>query len=423
MKTTNKVTRAQDSHTFARTVPMSTKEHYRMVRPALALLALLLHRAEADHECGALTKGHPEHQLVFNVDDNHITLDGRLEESEWHSAEQTKHFVDIQGGDMAKPRFKTWAKMLWSDKYLYIGAYLEEPDIWANISETCHCVSNSTDQVIFHDNDFEVFVDPGATTHNYKEFEINSKNATWDLLLNKPYGDNGYENSSRVFGKAGFDMLNFDMKNAVYTNKKRNYWTVELALPIEGLLVGQGSYANPPGEGIFWRINFSRVEWHVKRVGNQYIKTNLTEDNWVWSPQGEIQMHLPERWGIIQFTKKRKANAKLEPYREWPIRQAAMAVYYAQHAFKEKHKYFASKPSQLDPFFSNLTYPGHLPRNFTKVCIDSHDLSITPNGFNATVSRGGYTAYIREDRFLQVHKNNHKGLRKVHYPNLGLNQY
>ena len=21
------------------------------------------------------------------------------------------------------------------------------------------------------------------------------------------------------------------------------------------------------------------------------------EDNWVWSPQGEIAMHLPERWG------------------------------------------------------------------------------------------------------------------------------
>ena len=26
------------------------------------------------------------------------------------------------------------------------------------------------------------------------------------------------------------------------------------------------------------------------------------EDNWVWSPQGEIAMHLPERWGFLQFS-------------------------------------------------------------------------------------------------------------------------
>jgi hypothetical protein len=28
----------------------------------------------------------------------------------------------------------------------------------------------------------------------------------------------------------------------------------------------------------------------------------LREDNWVWSPQYSINMHLPERWGFIQFS-------------------------------------------------------------------------------------------------------------------------
>jgi hypothetical protein len=41
-------------------------------------------------------------------------------------------------------------------------------------------------EIIYHDNDFEVFVDSDGSTHNYKEFEINANNATWDLLLNKP---------------------------------------------------------------------------------------------------------------------------------------------------------------------------------------------------------------------------------------------
>ena len=34
------------------------------------------------------------------------------------------------------------------------------------------------------------------------------------------------------------------------------------------------------------------------QVGDAFWKdpSHPTEDNWVWSPQGEIQMHLPERW-------------------------------------------------------------------------------------------------------------------------------
>ena len=34
------------------------------------------------------------------------------------------------------------------------------------------------------------------------------------------------------------------------------------------------------------------------KVGDAYWKdpAHPAEDNWVWSPQGEIQMHLPERY-------------------------------------------------------------------------------------------------------------------------------
>ena len=41
-------------------------------------------------------------------------------------------FPDIQGPLFPKPRFLTLAKMRWDDYYLYIGAYLEETDVWAN---------------------------------------------------------------------------------------------------------------------------------------------------------------------------------------------------------------------------------------------------------------------------------------------------
>ena len=104
------------------------------------------------------------------------------------------------------PRLRTRMKIRWDDDWLYVGAFLQETQIWANISETCHCINEDQDQVIFHDNDFEIFIDVDGSNHNYKEFEVNAANATWIILLNKPYGDGGFENSSRVMGSDGFDM-------------------------------------------------------------------------------------------------------------------------------------------------------------------------------------------------------------------------
>ena len=58
-----------------------------------------------------------------------------------------------------------------------------------------------------------------------------------------------------------------------------------------------------------WRINFSRVQWQLDVVDGEYKKrinpdTNkpFPEDNWVWSPQGVINMHRPETWGFLQFS-------------------------------------------------------------------------------------------------------------------------
>ena len=58
---------------------------------------------------------------------------------------------------------------------------------------------------MFADNDFEVFISPDGSNHFYKEFEMNARGATWNLVLNKPYSDGGYENSTRAFGSRGWD--------------------------------------------------------------------------------------------------------------------------------------------------------------------------------------------------------------------------
>ena len=61
---------------------------------------------------------------------------------------------------------------------------------------------------------------------------------------------------------------------------------------------------SPPKPGETWRINFSRVQWRHEVVDGKYHKVPKTpEDNWVWAPQGAINMHIPEMWGYVTFVK------------------------------------------------------------------------------------------------------------------------
>ena len=69
-----------------------------------------------------------------------------------------------------------------------------------------------------------------------------------------------------------------------------------------GVLAPAAHMPTPPNDGDVWRINFSRVQWRHRIVNGRYEKVpNTAEDNWVWSPQGVVNMHLPEHWGFVEF--------------------------------------------------------------------------------------------------------------------------
>ena len=219
-----------------------------------------------------------------------IRIDGQLDDAAWRDAPWTTDFVDIQGAGHPVPRFRTRAKMLWDDRYFYVAAELAEPHVWATL--TAH------DSVIFHDNDFEVFLNPSGDTLNYFEFEINALNTSWDLFLNKPYRHGGKpDNSWEIPG----------LLTAVHVDGTLNDprdrdrgWTVEIAFPWTAF--ASRAPVERPSAGDHWRVNFSRVEWLTDIVDGKYGKVpGKPEDNWVWSPQGLIDMHVPEHWGYVHF--------------------------------------------------------------------------------------------------------------------------
>lgn len=294
-----------------------------------------------------------------------IQVDGKVDERAWEAAPWTDLFVDIEGDRKPRPRFETRAKMLWDDEYFYIAATLEDPHVWATLTEH--------DSVIFHDNDFEVFIDPDGDNHNYYEIEINALNTEWDLLLKKPYRDGGPAlNDWEIPG----------LKHAVSIAGTLNdpsdvdeSWSVELAIPWK-ILAEYANRPSPPRDGDQWRVNFSRVQWRHEVTDGKYRKVpNTPEDNWVWSPQGAIDMHRPERWGYVQFSTAEPGTASFRPDPAAPVRDRLMQIYHAQRTHQRNNQRWNDRLDALDlgpP-------PANMPKHSTAI-------ETTPEGYRASIT-------------------------------------
>ena len=295
------------------------------------------------------------------------SLDRALTDPVWQHAPWTKFFVDIEGDLKPVPLLTTRVKMLWDAKYFYIGASLQEPHVCATLTE-----KNS---IIFKDNDFEIFIDPDGDNHNYYEFEINALNTIWELTLPRPYKDGGPPlHGTNIEG----------LRSAVHVVGTINDpsdadrgWSVEVAIPWEGLR-RYGPPNVPPEHGDQWRINFSRVQWPYNIAGDRYIKApNVPESNWVWSPQGVINMHRPETWGYVQFSTSVPGTDSFVPDETLPQRKMLMAIHYAQKGFFERHSRWAQSVEELD-----------LPlAEYQKEKVFPGDMTLTDGGFVASATR------------------------------------
>jgi hypothetical protein len=287
----------------------------------------------------------PKEYVCYCAGDQ-IQIDGKLDEESWKKAAWTDYFVDIEGNAKSAPRYKTRAKMLWDEKYLYVGAEIHEPNVWATLLQR--------DTVIFRDNDFEVFIDPNGSTQPYFETEINALGTVWDLLLRAPYRDvdkaavNAWDIKGLKVGVSLQGTLN-DQSDV------DSGWTAELAFPwvVLGECALEGA---PPKEGSQWRVNFSRVEWRTEVVGGTYMKETdpitgqtLPEYNWVWSPQGLVNMHYPEMWGFVQFSGT-TVGTGVEQFKWNPIEDVKWTlrrIYYAERQYFLNHNVFTNDISVL----------------------------------------------------------------------------
>ncbi|HXK50295.1 MAG TPA: carbohydrate-binding family 9-like protein [Clostridiales bacterium] len=301
----------------------------------------------------------PENYLCHRTD-GHINIDGKADEQSWQNAPWTGLFTDIEGELKPEPYLKTRVKMLWDEEYMYFFADMEEPHLWATLTER--------DAVVYFDNDFEIFIDPDGDTHNYYELEFNAHGTLWDLLLTKPYRDNGHAVDAWDVRDIKYAL---DIRGTLNDPSDTDEgWSIEVAIPWKVLEECAG-HPGPPKDGEIWKVNFSRVQWETEIQAYSYVKKPDTpEHNWVWSPQGLIAMHYPEMWGNVRFAGTASSSygdrfsyteqENSETTAEWLLRQ----LYYGMKYTKEDT---GVHPRDLKELYKALNIENmndHFPENF-----------------------------------------------------------
>ena len=162
-----------------------------------------------------------------------------------------------------QPQQVTWVKTAWSAEELRVLFWIEDTHVWATLSER--------DAPLYEEEVVEVFLDPVGDLKSYFEFEVNPLNAVLDLVV-WPEG-------------AGF-RKDFQWRCAgLQTVVQRTSvgWCAEFAIPFASMR------AAPQGR---WRANFYRID------RPQQAPWELS----AWAPTGQPKFHVPERFGVLEFT-------------------------------------------------------------------------------------------------------------------------
>ncbi|WP_367770381.1 carbohydrate-binding family 9-like protein [Flavobacterium sp. WC2421] len=321
----------------------------------------------------------PKSYVVHKVFDT-IVIDGDESDASWSKVDWSDPFTDIEG--VEKPKYNTKVKMLWDETNFYILAKMEEPHVWANLKQR--------DTIIFYNNDFEVFIDPDGDTFNYYELEINALNTAWDLFLTKPYreNDNVVLNDWNISGLKSAVKINGTINNPNDTDEG---WVLEMAIPWAAYRKSFGENNVPVDQ--FWRVNFSRVNWQHSLTNGTYKRKKgsdgkfLQEYNWVWSPQGVINMHEPEKWGYVYFSSKAGTDSFIIPQEE-KLKWELYSLYRAQKKYYQTHKAWAKSLDSLTK--SSIVVDGKM----VKPVLENHS-----TGFNITIKSpfSNKTLIIKQD--------------------------
>ncbi|MHB8993674.1 MAG: carbohydrate-binding family 9-like protein [Armatimonadota bacterium] len=135
-------------------------------------------------------------------------LDGKLDDAVWQQAPLVSGFTLYESGQIANPQ--TSFRVLWDDRYLYLGVRCEEP-LMENVSLARHA---QDEHDIFRSETIEFFVDPDHTHARYYQLAFSVAGSLYDGAGT----DTAWDSGAQVKTCAGAD-----------------FWSAEVAVPWESL--------------------------------------------------------------------------------------------------------------------------------------------------------------------------------------------
>lgn len=210
-----------------------------------------------------------------------ITLDAKLDEADWQSAEVATNFMQYFPADTSLANAQTEVRMTYDDQFIYVGAKMynlpgERKYVTPSLRRDYRGEANDGVTVVF---------DPFQDNTNAFQFGVNPFGVQREGLIS-----NG--------GAVSEDLsLNWDNKWYAEAKTYDGYWVAEIAIPLKTLRFKEGSKV--------WNINFYRID-------------SQKAERSTWSP-------VPRNFGIIAlaFTRqliwdaplrKPGANIALIPY-------------------------------------------------------------------------------------------------------------
>lgn len=202
------------------------------------------------------------------------TIDGDLSDPAWRYADTIEDFYLF---NLAKPTYRTKAKLLWDDENLYIAFECEDEDIWATMK--------GRDEPLWEEEVVEAYIDPSGAGKNYKEFEVNPLGALIDLNIIEPRNHApGDWRELRKWDAEGV-RIGVKIKGTLDNRKdKDEEWTVEMAIPLSNFAPYK------PQIGSEWRLQLFRID-----RSNTLPKPEFSS----WSPTDTF--HNPIRFGRVFF--------------------------------------------------------------------------------------------------------------------------
>lgn len=245
-----------------------------------------------------------------------ITVDGRLDEPSWQILPRSDRFEDLESP--GRPAlFDTRAALMWDDNFIYVGFWLQEPDVRATLTER--------DSNIWENNDVEVFI---AGEDAYYEFEMNAFGTVMErfYIWQDRYVEAGYSEIPEfdLLATELVDTLGGDwnwhahprgrrwsfrewdlpgLRSAVHVNGTINKhddvdvgWTAEIAIPWQGLVHLADGRSLPARDGDTWRMDVSRFQWMDDGNDGQ------TCPGWAWNSHGVYDSHIPDCFTYMHFS-------------------------------------------------------------------------------------------------------------------------